>query len=134
MTRRSNWLAFAVAVVASVAFAWSAASAADRPPNFVIILVDDMGYGDIGCYGSTLNKTPNCDRLAAEGTRLTSFYAAPVCTPSRASLMTGCYAALASRTPTIWAATMTGRPGQRRGRQAQPAVAARPRRHGHRDA
>ncbi len=51
-----------------------------------------MGYGDIGCYGSTLNRTPNCDRLAAEGMKLTSFYTAPVCTPSRASLLTGCYA------------------------------------------
>lgn len=90
MTHRSNWLTVALALVASVALARST-SAADRPPNLVIILVDDMGYGDLGCYGSTLNKTPHCDRLAAEGTRLTSFYAAPVCTPSRASLMTGCY-------------------------------------------
>jgi arylsulfatase A len=61
-------------------------------PNVIIILVDDMGYGDIGCYGSTLNSTPRCDRMAAEGMRLTSFYAAPVCTPSRAQLLTGCYA------------------------------------------
>jgi arylsulfatase A-like enzyme len=65
---------------------------ADVKPNLVIILVDDMGYGDIGCYGSTLNRTPNCDRMAAEGMKLTSFYAAPVCTPSRAQLLTGCYA------------------------------------------
>lgn len=62
-----------------------------RSPNFVLIFVDDLGYGDIGPYGSTLNRTPNLDRMAAEGLRLTSFYAAPVCTPSRAALMTGAY-------------------------------------------
>lgn len=61
-------------------------------PNFVIIFIDDMGYGDIGPYGSTLNRTPNLDRMAAEGMKLTSFYAAPVCSASRAQLLTGCYA------------------------------------------
>ena len=63
-----------------------------RPPNFVIILMDDMGYGDIEPFGSKLNRTPNLNRMAAEGMKLTSFYCAPVCTPSRAQLMTGCYA------------------------------------------
>ena len=62
-----------------------------RKPNFVLIFIDDMGYGDIGAFGSTVNRTPNLDRLAAEGMRLTSFYAHPVCTPSRAALMTGAY-------------------------------------------
>ena len=62
-----------------------------RPPNLIVIFIDDMGYGDIGPFGSTLNRTPNLDRMAKEGMRLTSFYAAPVCTPSRAALMTGCY-------------------------------------------
>jgi arylsulfatase A len=60
-------------------------------PNLVIINIDDMGYGDIGPFGSTLNRTPNLDRMAQEGRRLTTFYAAPVCSPSRAALMTGCY-------------------------------------------
>ena len=60
-------------------------------PNLVIINIDDLGYGDIGPFGSTLNRTPNLDRMAAEGRRLTTFYAAPVCSPSRAALMTGCY-------------------------------------------
>ena len=61
-------------------------------PNFVIIFIDDLGYGDIGPFGSTINDTPHLDRLAAEGVKLTSFYVpAPVCTPSRAGLMTGCY-------------------------------------------
>jgi arylsulfatase A-like enzyme len=63
----------------------------DRP-NVVLINCDDMGYGDVGCYGSPVNKTPALDRMAAEGLKLTDFYmAAPVCTPSRGSLMTGCY-------------------------------------------
>ena len=61
-------------------------------PNLVLIFIDDMGYGDIGPYGSKLNRTPNLDRMAREGRKLTSFYAAPVCSASRAQLMTGCYA------------------------------------------
>ena len=61
-------------------------------PNVVVILVDDLGYGDIAPFGSKLNRTPHLDRMAAEGMRLTSFYAAPVCTASRAQLLTGCYA------------------------------------------
>ncbi|MHC4997311.1 MAG: sulfatase-like hydrolase/transferase, partial [Planctomycetota bacterium] len=65
--------------------------AADQP-NFVLIFIDDMGYGDIGAYGSTLNKTPHLDRMADEGMLLTSFYAAPVCSASRAQLLTGSYA------------------------------------------
>jgi arylsulfatase A len=69
----------------------AAVSTAAAAPNFVIINIDDLGYADIGPYGSTLNKTPHLDRMAAEGRKLTSHYAAPVCSPSRASLMTGCY-------------------------------------------
>ncbi|MBX7209118.1 MAG: sulfatase [Verrucomicrobiaceae bacterium] len=65
-------------------------TAAERP-NFVVINIDDMGYADVGCFGSTLNRTPNIDRMAAEGMKLKSHYAAPVCSPSRSSLMTGCY-------------------------------------------
>lgn len=61
-------------------------------PNIILIFADDLGYGDLGCYGSQRNRTPNLDRLAAEGMRFTDFYvAAPVCSPSRAALMTGCY-------------------------------------------
>lgn len=61
-------------------------------PNFIVIFCDDMGFGDIGCDGSTKHRTPNIDRMASEGTRFTSFYSTSgVCTPSRASLMTGCY-------------------------------------------
>ena len=60
-------------------------------PNFIFINIDDLGYADIGPFGSTLNRTPNLDRMAQQGRKLTSFYAAPVCSPSRAALMTGCY-------------------------------------------
>ena len=61
-------------------------------PNFVIIFIDDMGYGDAGCYGATGYITPNIDKLAAEGMRFTNFYSAqPVCSASRAGLLTGCY-------------------------------------------
>jgi len=64
-----------------------------RQPNFIIILADDLGYGDLGCDGGTVIRTPNLDRMAEEGVRLTDFYAsANVCTPSRAGLLTGQYA------------------------------------------
>ena len=67
---------------------------AERHPNIIFIYVDDMGYGDLSCYGAKAIKTPNIDRMAAEGLRLTSFYSvSPICTPSRAALMTGRYAA-----------------------------------------
>ncbi len=65
--------------------------AAAAPPNFIIVDIDDLGYADIAPFGSKLNRTPNLDRMAKEGRKLTSFYAAPVCSPSRAALMTGCY-------------------------------------------
>ena len=59
-------------------------------PNIILILADDLGYGDLGCYGQTRIKTPNLDKLAAEGMRFTSFYAgSTVCAPSRCALMTG---------------------------------------------
>ena len=62
-----------------------------HPPNVVLIFCDDMGYGDLHCYGSA-TPTPNLDSLAAQGTRFTNFYAGqPICTASRAALMTGCY-------------------------------------------
>lgn len=61
-------------------------------PNIILINADDLGYGDLGCYGSELNNTPNLDKMAKNGMRLTSFYSASaMCSPSRASLLTGCY-------------------------------------------
>jgi arylsulfatase A-like enzyme len=65
-----------------------------RQPNFVFFLIDDLGWKDLGCYGSTFDETPNIDRLAAQGMRFTNAYAAcPVCSPTRASIMTGKYPA-----------------------------------------
>src|SRR5262249_18815060 len=68
-------------------------SAEPSKPNIIVILADDIGYGDLGCYGATRVKTPNLDRLAQRGLRFTDGYAASAtCTPSRYALMTGQYA------------------------------------------
>ncbi len=68
------------------------AHAAERPPNFLIIYADDLGIGDLGCYGAKDVKTPHIDELAAAGARFTDWYTnSPVCSPSRASLLTGKY-------------------------------------------
>jgi arylsulfatase A-like enzyme len=85
-----------VICLALTAFATTGATrkqrSAQRPPNFVIIFADDLGYADIGSFGATGYKTPNLDRMAREGARLTDFYAAQaVCSASRAALLTGCY-------------------------------------------
>lgn len=62
------------------------------PPNIVLINCDDLGYGDLGCYGSEVNSTPAIDSLARDGLRFTDFYmASPVCSPSRGGMLTGCY-------------------------------------------
>lgn len=83
-------LARALLIVLTSLLAGCAGAA--RTPNVIIFFADDMGYGDLGCYGSSVNMTPNIDRLAREGVRLTNFYAAqPVCSASRAALLTGCY-------------------------------------------
>src|SRR5687767_11076060 len=91
-------ITFTVLAIALAAFSFSCVPietrAADPPgkPNIVLLFTDDQGYGDVGCFGAKSFKTPNLDKLAAEGTRFTSFYVAqPVCTASRAALMTGCY-------------------------------------------
>ncbi|TVQ23385.1 MAG: Cerebroside-sulfatase [Spirochaetaceae bacterium] len=63
-----------------------------RTPNVILINCDDLGWGDLGCYGHPLHKTPHLDRMASEGMRFTDFYmASPVCSPSRGAMMTGCY-------------------------------------------
>ena len=73
--------------------------AAERP-NIVLVLADDMGWVDLGCYGADLHETPQLDRLASEGVRFTNAYAMPVCSPTRAALMTGRHAARVHMT--IW--------------------------------
>jgi arylsulfatase A len=72
---------------------WFSAAAASRPPNIIHIIGDDVGYDDLGCYGAKDISTPNLDKLASQGVRFTSFYApSPTCTPTRAAILTGCYA------------------------------------------
>jgi arylsulfatase A-like enzyme len=86
MQRASIVLLFVLALAASSSLA------ADRPPNFVMIYCDDLGYADIGPFGAKGYSTPNLDRMAAEGMKFTDFHsAAAVCSASRAALMTGCY-------------------------------------------
>lgn len=80
----------AVTAVAAMGLAHRAAAAGETPPNIIYIISDDQGWKDVGYHGSDI-LTPNIDRLAAEGTRLTDFYAQPLCTPTRAALMTGRY-------------------------------------------
>lgn len=82
------------------------ANQAKRPPNIVFVLVDDLGWADLGCYGNKFNETPNIDKLAKKGVRFTDFYAAgAVCSPTRASIMSGQYQArfgLTAHIPGHW--------------------------------
>ena len=77
--------------------------AAETPPNVVLIFADDLGYGDLGCYGATKVQTPNIDRLAAEGRRFTDAHSvSAVCTPSRYALLTGQYPVRANGGRGVW--------------------------------
>src|SRR5690349_4388853 len=81
-----RWLCFLLLCGRFVPVAW----AAEGKPNVIFVLSDDLGYGDVGCFGQKLIKTPNIDKLAAEGMRFTDAYAGcTVCAPSRCTLMTG---------------------------------------------
>ena len=88
MPIRSSLLLFVAGVFPGAAVQ----AAGNTTPNIVFIYADDMGYGDLGCYGGDPLDTPHIDRMAKEGVRFTDFYAAqPVCSASRAALLTGCY-------------------------------------------
>jgi arylsulfatase A-like enzyme len=90
----SSRIRFAIALlVASLGVAATPAGAAERP-HIVVVFADDLGPGDLGCYGGTIAATPNIDRMAREGTRFTRYYsAAPICSPSRCGLITGMFPA-----------------------------------------
>lgn len=84
-------------------FTSSTAFSAEPPPNVVLIFADDLGYGDVGCYGATKVQTPNIDRLAAEGRRFTDAHSvSAVCTPSRYALLTGQYPVRADEGRGVW--------------------------------
>src|SRR5215470_8613523 len=93
----SKWREMIFAVIALIlcllcvsAYSATNTDTGSRKPNIIFILADDLGYGDLGCYGQTKIKTPNIDKLAAQGMRFTDFYAgSTVCAPSRCALMTG---------------------------------------------
>lgn len=77
-------------LVAATAWPGAGAEPPARKPNFIFFLMDDMSWGDVGCFGHPYAKTPNLDRMASEGTKFTQFYVcASVCAPSRSALMTG---------------------------------------------
>jgi len=87
-----SFVFFVAAALAPVLSVTSFAADTTSPPNVLLILVDDLGYGDLSCYGATDLQTPNLDRLARQGTKLTEFYAnCPVCSPTRAALLSGRY-------------------------------------------
>lgn len=93
MMGRSRLALLIPAILVSVGLAFSQAAAFPRKPNFIVVFCDNLGYGDIEPFGSTLHRTPHLNRMAKEGRKFTHFcVTAGVCTPSRASLMTGCYA------------------------------------------
>jgi len=93
MPSRPNPWAILFAILAAIALSLAAIAvqaAEKRPPNIVFMLADDLGWGDLGCYGHREIKTPNLDRLAAEGSLYTQFYvAAAICSPSRVAFLTG---------------------------------------------
>lgn len=108
---------FATACLASLGAAQAADEKPVGKPNVILVVIDDLGWADLGCYGSTFHKTPNLDRMAADGARFTQFYAAcPVCSPTRASIMTGKWPARLHLTD--WLPGRGDRPDQKLARPA----------------
>jgi len=91
MTQRLNGLLSLALICVAMVCSLSPLEANDSSPNFVVIFTDDQGYADVGCFGSPDIRTPRLDAMAQQGMKFTSFYAQPICGPSRAALMTGCY-------------------------------------------
>ncbi|MEO0453594.1 MAG: sulfatase [Verrucomicrobiota bacterium] len=91
MNQRITPLIYLFSALVAVLLQPSQTQAAPEKPNFIVILTDDLGYGDFACYGATGIQTPEIDRMAEEGTKFESFYVASVCSPTRASFMTGNY-------------------------------------------
>jgi len=115
----------AVALVVALSVTWVARAKSEEPqdvlqrPNVVLIVTDDQGYGDLGCHGNPILKTPHLDRLFSESVRLTNFHVDPTCSPTRAALMTGRYS---TRTG-VWH-TVMGRHMPRPGEVMMPSVFA----------
>src|SRR4051812_34893861 len=109
----------ALVVTSLLVFTACAAAAPDTVrPNILFILADDMGWADLGCYGADLHETPHLDQFAREAVRFTNAYAMSVCSPSRATLMTGQHAARLHFT--IWAeGAQEGGPKKRKLREAE---------------
>src|SRR5690242_15286403 len=83
-------LLLVAALIFALSFLSTSAAGETQSPNIILIVADDLGYGELGCYGQQIIKTPNIDALAQQGLRFTQFYAgSPVCAPSRCTLMTG---------------------------------------------
>lgn len=92
-----------------IVFAVCICGFAGRKPNLVMIMADDLGYGDLACYGNTQHKTPNLDRMAQQGMRFTDFYVTTsVCTPSRAAFLTGRFPRRCKSPDVLWPTSMEG--------------------------
>ncbi|MFT5412886.1 MAG: arylsulfatase A-like enzyme, partial [Verrucomicrobiales bacterium] len=87
-----HYFLLCVVLIISTATSESADDEKAVRPNVVVVITDDQGYGDLGCHGNEIIKTPNLDKLHSESTRLTNFHVSPTCAPTRAALMTGRYA------------------------------------------
>src|SRR5690349_13642588 len=94
--RRTSWCVLFIALVVACGTRAFAASPAASRPNIIVVLIDDMGWGDFSCFGNKQVQTTNIDRLASEGLRFEQFYVnSPICSPSRTAISTGQY-------PTRW--------------------------------
>jgi len=114
-------LACAAAVNAEPQTRGTDESSSGRPPNVVLFLIDDLGYTDVGCYGSDFYETPNIDRLAREGMRFTDAYAACcVCSPTRVSVLTGKNPARLHITHAIFPTTSAPRTSSRPAAERDP--------------